>query len=273
MKIQNKNLEYIILLIKDRFSLMYPSIDYKIEYINADFYNDDVSDIANIIYSSKRLNNFTYKEFINLSIFCEEFINKKGINRNIFTKEEANNIIDYGIKQFSYSDRNLLESEKFYNLFLFIFDYAMLCFKDGHINNIISTKKVSILIDNVKYQIPINKKNNILNYFNNKNNETPVELYDNLYIAAMIIDLFQSFFTIIGIKRRGNNKFINEEKNLIGDLLIMCKLINNVDKGKLTTYITTINSKYGDYYKKNKMNQWRLKEYNTICFIKQKKSV
>jgi len=209
------------------------------------------------------------------------------IMRGHFTKEVAMKPIRNFKRQFQDpEDHDRIDEQKLYYLFLFIYDYVMLTFKECTMNKFLKRYlRTKVTIDGVEYSSSALIDEMLSEYLDSypyvgkrdQNGDLliAIEHYgdgpgyirkhkdNSLYVpeqliqivhpacsvmnmVAMFYDMFMKFFVSFGLTRRKGALLSKPEKVLIADLLKVCGIC---DSGNETT-ISSMYSKNKDYFKK-----------------------
>ena len=171
-------------------------------------------------------------------------------------------------------DRKMIDTEKLYFLFLFIYDYVIFTYKEAALRMEIkrylkSTVEVNgkllpstALIDDMLreyllHPYTIQKEDGKIYRFLRDDklyvpNVTPIIAHPSACVVnmtAMFYDLFSRFFSSFGLSKRKGAKISEQEKDLIARLAFLSG-IGNSDKG---TTVASIYSKNRDYFIKSQL--------------------
>ena len=171
-------------------------------------------------------------------------------------------------------DRKIIDTEKLYFLFLFIYDYVIFTYKEAALRMEIkrylkSTVEVNgkllpstALIDDMLREYLLHpytiqqKDGKFYRFLRDEQlyvpNVTPISAHPRACVVnmtAMFYDLFARFFSSFGLSKRKGAKLSELEKDLIARLAFLSG-ISNSDKG---TTVASIYSKNRDYFIKSQL--------------------
>ena len=236
-KIQpDRKLEYVKSLIETSFMYLAPP-----------FFNGNLSTIGRQDLNNPLVWNQMVSELKTNLLDRVDFI-----PRGEFKSEDIKAAIQKGIRRFHSDDRKILnsdsEKEKLYYLFLFIYDYVILSYKEMALNPHLKKDLPSkIIIDKEEYTSTALIDQLFLEYIINpfdvsdkcerrlelRNPRLVVSrksiidehpLCNSSNMIAMFYDLFQKFFRGMNLKKRSNATLSEAEKLFIADLATEAKL-------------------------------------------------
>lgn len=193
------------------------------------------------------------------------------------TYEDLCNLVRARLRCFDYEDGTRLDVEKLVNLVAFVYDFCMLTMMEADLDPSLSNYiEGTVTIRKEKIKTPLSlcaSTRFYLEEHGNVSRESPPYVHYELpevnlrrhisnphandsYVSAMFADLMHKFFLTFGLKKRANAQWSKPEKMLLYDLLRLFGLCKSSIPAEKSTYITTLQNEYGDYFSSCNLRTW-----------------